>query len=78
MGLPESIVELRRMKRGDPRKALVARLLRERTTASNAWLAQRLALGHVGCVSRITRIVSTDAKLTNAYEKLSKMLQCAD
>lgn len=78
VGLAEGITELRRLKCGDPRKALVARLLRERTTAGNAWLAQRLALGHASGVSRVVRHVSADPELTKAYEKLSKMLQCAD
>lgn len=78
VGLPEGIAELGRLKCGDPRKALVARLLREHTTTGNAWLAQRLALGHASGVSRIARRVLADPKLTKKYEQLSKLLQCAD
>ena len=62
----------------EPRKALVARLLREHTTAGGRWVAQRLALGHPGGVGRIADRVPADPKLAKAYQKLNKMLKCED
>lgn len=44
--------ELPKLKRGDERKAAIARLIRSRTTVSNQWIARALALGHVSTVSR--------------------------
>ncbi len=44
-----ALVEL---KRSDPRKLAMARLIRTRTSVSNAWIARELSLGHVSSISR--------------------------
>ena len=40
------------LKRNDPRKLAVARLIRTRTSVSNQWLAEALSLGHASSISR--------------------------
>ena len=40
--------------KGAPEKVLIAVLLRERTSVSKGWIAQRLAMGYTGAVSRLT------------------------
>lgn len=44
--------ELATLKRSDPRKIAIARLVRQRTSVSNQWIARELALGHVSSISR--------------------------
>jgi putative transposase len=44
--------ELRNLRRNDPRKVLLARLIRQRTSVGNAWIARELALGHASSLSR--------------------------
>ena len=40
------------LKRNDPRKIAIARVIRARTAVTNEWIARELALGHVTNVSR--------------------------
>jgi putative transposase len=40
------------LKRSDPRKIAIARLIRARTAVANEWIARELALGHVTSVNR--------------------------
>ena len=47
--------DLAEMKKGDPRKLAITVLVRERTTVSNTWLAEKLHLGHMSRVSQATR-----------------------
>ena len=44
---------LQELRKGDPRKVLVAVLLRGRTSVSNRWLVERLAMGHPSALSRL-------------------------
>ena len=46
---PEDLVKL---KRNDPRKLAIARLIRSRTSVGNKWIADELSLGHVSGMSR--------------------------
>lgn len=43
--------------KSEPRKQVAAWLLRSRTTVGGAWIAARLAMGHVSSVSRAYRLV---------------------
>ena len=44
--------DLVKLKRNDPRKLAIARLIRRRTSVPNKWIAEELSLGHVSSVSR--------------------------
>lgn len=76
LGMPSDVTSLANLRKGQPEKILVATLLRERTTVENSWIAQRLAMGHPGSVSRL--VVNCGKSLTQARElkKLKKMLKC--
>ncbi len=53
LGLPRTADELAALRKGDPRKVTAAAVLRRKTSVSNAWLSQRLGMGHTGSVSRL-------------------------
>ena len=63
--------ELPRLKKGDPRKAALAVRIRTRTTASNAWIAEQLQLGHVSRLNQGARTAPPELlrKLENAHAK---------
>lgn len=52
LGLPADDESLASLRKGDERKALLAAVLRRRTTVGTEWIAQRLHMGHAGSVSR--------------------------
>jgi REP element-mobilizing transposase RayT len=58
------------MKKGDVRKLAITALLRQRTTVSNAWLAEKLSLGHMSRVSQASR----DPEALKLAKKLAQEL----
>ena len=52
LGLPTAVSGLAKLRKADPREVQLAILLRTHTTASNVWIAEKLAMGHPGSVSR--------------------------
>lgn len=77
LGLPAAAAELAGLRKGDPAKVRVAVLVRNATTASNEWIARRLAMGHPGSVSRLVSACGKDPKGARDVRKLKKMLKCA-
>ncbi|MDE0837078.1 MAG: hypothetical protein OSA84_12080 [Akkermansiaceae bacterium] len=61
---------------GDTGKVLVAVLLRERTAVGNRWVAQRLAMGHTGSVSRLVGAFGKKKEELTKLRELEEMLQC--
>jgi hypothetical protein len=59
LGLDEE--DLSGLKKSDPRKRVVAWLLRSRTGVTNRWVSERLAMGHDVNVSQSTRMVREGA-----------------
>jgi hypothetical protein len=76
LGLPADPKELAKIRKGGGRKVLVACLLRQRTTASNPWIAQRLAMGHSGSVSRLVTAAAKHPPTMRELTKLLKLLKC--
>lgn len=75
LGLPESAVGLRLLKKGDPRKVACAALVKSRTAMSNEWIAQRLAMGHPASMSQLVhrmRKQPKESKRLKGYEKILK------
>ena len=70
--------ELAELRKGDERKALLAAVLRRRTAVATQWIAQRLAMGHPGSVSRQVGMVKSDPKLLKKLNELEKMCHCGD
>ena len=62
-------------RKGAPEKVLIAVLLRERTSVSKGWIAQRLAMGYTGAVSRLTGIFHRDSGNTKRLRDLEEMLK---
>ena len=56
--------DLDKLKRNDPRKLAIARLIRTRTSVPNKWIAAKLALGHVSGVSRYCSHRAAGAELS--------------
>lgn len=48
--------QLGQLRKNDPRKLALARLIRQRTTVTNQWIARALAMGHPCAVSRSLRV----------------------
>jgi hypothetical protein len=78
LGLPAGAAELAHLRKGDGRKALLAALLRRRTSVGCEWIATRLHMGHPGSVSRLVCGVKRDRKLEIRVNELVELLQCAD
>ncbi|MEM9479697.1 MAG: transposase [Verrucomicrobiota bacterium] len=70
--------ELEFLKKGDWRKAMIARSIRSRTTVPMAWIAQRLQMGVTGRVSHAVRLLAEqeagDRKLRSQGRKLEQFL----
>ena len=66
--------DLECLKKGDPRKQVLAWLVRTKTTASTKWIAKRLAMGDPSNVSRgVSAVRSTDnAELKRWKRQLSR------
>jgi len=56
-GLTEEL--LRVLKKNDPRKLAIARVVRRHTAVANGWIARELGLGHVSAVSRCLKASAT-------------------
>ena len=76
VGLPSDIRALAELRKGEGRKILVAALLRKHTAAGNRWLAQRLAMGHTGSVSRLIGAFGGDSENQKKVRELESMLKC--
>jgi hypothetical protein len=72
-GLSTNKDELKSLRKGAERKALLAGLLARKTTVSREWLGQRLGMGHPGSVSRMLGAVKTDQDLVEKLDELEKM-----
>ena len=72
LGLPTARKELESLRKGDERKALLAALIRRNTGTSAAWIADRLAMGHPGSVSRLIRLAD-DSSMAKRLKELDGM-----
>jgi hypothetical protein len=75
LGLPVEREELSALRKGEPRKVWLAMLLRKRTVASNAWIAERLAMGEPGSVSRLVGQGKADPEAVKKLKELEEMLK---
>ncbi|MEI8039754.1 MAG: transposase, partial [Verrucomicrobiota bacterium] len=71
LGVPGGKSVLAAMTKSDPRKIVLAALVRANTSVSNAWIAERLAMGHPGSVSRMLATGRSDRKLANQQHELA-------
>ena len=78
LGLPPGTSELKGWGRWLEEKSLLAALIRGRTGAGNAWVAERLAMGHEGNVTRAVRRVRGSKALGKRLRELEKLLGIRD
>lgn len=78
LGLPESRDELMKLRKSDPRKVICAALVKRRTTVSNDWLAERLAMGHSASMSQHVNRVRRDPKAAKQMKKHEQSLKSKD
>jgi REP element-mobilizing transposase RayT len=76
--LPLRSGELGKLRKGDERKVLLALLLRKRTTVGMKWIAERLAMGHPGAVSRLIGGIQNNKGLNKKLKEVEKMLNSGD
>jgi hypothetical protein len=74
LGLPVDGSGLAKLRKSDPRKVRLALLLRTHTTVSNEWIAEKLAMGHPGSVSRLVAHCRSDRKAGMEVKELGAML----
>lgn len=78
LGLPSATSELVGKKMWVEEKSLVAVLIRKRTSVKNRWVAERLAMGHEGNVTRAIRKVNENPIRKTNLAKLEAMLVSRD
>ncbi len=76
LGLPPDLSGLRALRKTDPRKVQLAILLRTHTSVSNAWIAEHLAMGHPGSVSRSVSAGRATKETLKNTDKIGRMLKC--
>lgn len=74
LGLPAAAGALAKLPKSDANKVVVAALLRERTSVGNPWIAERLAMGHPGSVSRMIGTSGKSKELAALRNRLEKAL----
>jgi putative transposase len=76
--LPKEAAKLVGRGRWLEEKALTANLVKQHTGARNAWVAERLGMGHESSVSRAVRRVREDPKLAKRAKSLARTLVFKD
>jgi len=78
LGLPDKEDDLEKLRKGDGRKALLATVLRKRTTVGMKWISERLVMGHPGSVSRLIGGIGKDRVIAKRLEEIEEMLNSGD
>ncbi len=74
--LPTKEAELMKIRKGDERKVLLAALMRRRTSVGLNWIAERLAMGHPGAVSRLVVGIGKDKQVKMRLDEMEILLNC--
>jgi len=78
LGLPDSREELEKLKKSDPGKVMCAALVKRRTSASNEWIAERLAMGHPASMSQHVNRMRKEPKASRQLKKHEQALKSKD
>ena len=76
--LSPTAAELSKLPKGEKRKVVVAMALRKQTIAGNQWIADRLAMGAAGSVSRLVGKARTNKTMKKELAELESMLKSED
>ncbi len=71
--LPTGKRELEKLRKGDERKVMLAAVLRRRTSVGVNWIADRLAMGHPGSVSRLLGALPKESSLKKRLKELENV-----
>lgn len=74
LGLPSAASGLAALRKTDPRKVRLAILLRTHTAVGNRWVAEKLAMGHPGTVSRAVSEGRAREEVLKPIKELERML----
>ena len=68
------------MRKSDPRKQVIAWLLKEKTSASNGWIADRLWMGHYTAVNNAVYAVrqGKQQKINSLKRQIENILKMED
>jgi hypothetical protein len=78
LGLPDSREELEQLKKSDARKVVCAALVKRRTSMSNEWIAERLAMGHPASMSQHVNRMRKEPKAAKRIIKHEQALKSKD
>jgi hypothetical protein len=78
LGLPETIEELRALRKGDPGKVICAALVKASTSVTNEWLTARLCMGHPAAMCQLVSRARKDPKIQEILQKHEKTFQSKD
>jgi putative transposase len=78
LGLPDSREELKHLKKSDFRKVVCAALVKRRTSVSNEWIAERLAMGHPASMSQHVNRMRKEPKADRQLKKHEQTLKSKD
>ena len=78
LGLPAGAEELTGRGKWRDEKSVIAALVRERVGVKNSWVAERLAMGHEGNVTRAVRRTREEKPLQKLQAELTQMLESRD
>lgn len=77
LGLPQCVSELSGRGKWLREKALIAAIVRKRTGVRNAWVADRLGMGHESSVTRAVRQTANDAEMQAQQLEVEQTLENA-
>ena len=77
LGLPHCVTELCGRGKWLREKALIAAIVRKRTGVRNAWVAERLGMGHESSVTRAVRQTANDAEMQAKQQEVEGTLEAA-
>jgi len=78
LGLPETIEELRALRKGDPGKVICAALVKANTSVTNEWLTARLCMGHPAAMCQLVSRARKDPKIQKILKNHEKPLKSKD
>jgi hypothetical protein len=78
LGLPETIEELRALRKVDPGKVIWAALVKANTSVTNEWLTARLCMGHPAAMCQLVSRARKDPKIQKILKNHEKPLKSKD
>ncbi len=78
LNLIEQLNEWEKLRRNDPRKIMIAAMIRYKTTMTNQWLAKRLRLGDSTSASRLVNAFLRSKEASKMKQLYEEITRCKD